>query len=105
MKPRKIKPPMKQPSEAALKLAATAWCQPNTADKAMDTELGVAFALIIDEIWAKPAFTKAEELFAEVCRPPMAPSDENVHKPKLKYKCTVCGSTASRALTIHTTTH
>ena len=59
----------------------------------MDTELGVAFALIIDEIWAKPAFTKAEELFAEVCRHrASAPSDENVHKPKLKYKCTVCGS-------------
>jgi len=41
--------------ERALQLAATAWCKPETENKAMDVELAKAFADVIMEAIAEEA--------------------------------------------------
>ena len=41
---------VKQPSEFALRKAATAWCKSTTEMKVMDPDLAIAFAEIIDEL-------------------------------------------------------
>jgi hypothetical protein len=45
---------MKNPSNAAIELAASAWTKPETSNIEMNTKIAYAFAEIIDEIRSKP---------------------------------------------------
>ena len=45
-------------SELAMQMAAQAWCQPETSDKEMDTELAMAFATVLDN-WMETASQEA----------------------------------------------
>ncbi len=58
----------KKPSEYALQKAASAWTQPTTSSKTMDTELAMEFAKILDEVLSKPWFGNAttKELLDEL---------------------------------------
>ena len=44
----------KKLSGLAIQRAAQAWCTKKTSHKEMDSDLAVAFAEIIDEIWSQP---------------------------------------------------
>ena len=71
-------------SELARQKAAQAWCRKSTSKKTMDTELAIAFAEIIDEIWNKPWLGNATtgELFDEIIA--------RIVKEGLRYKTADC---------------
>ena len=41
-------------STASIEKAAQAWCKEKTSHKTMDSDLAMAFAEILDEIWSQP---------------------------------------------------
>ena len=48
----------KKPSDWAIQRAAQAWCQKNTSHKEMDSNLAMAFAVILDEECNKPRYAE-----------------------------------------------
>lgn len=51
---------IKQPSSAAMQLAAQAWCAPSTSHKEMDVALATEFARILDKFLPASGLTNSE---------------------------------------------